>query len=88
LGLIDSILKSGDGLRPETAFKVITVDEEYILLGFLGLKCEGQALLKIEGHAYDRLEVKHGRTGRKKVLFFNVDIPMKWIRKTLQKETK
>ena len=36
-GLLKSVLKSGDGKTPETAFVVIAIDEEYSLLGALSL---------------------------------------------------
>jgi hypothetical protein len=84
-GLIGSIMKSGDGLSPETAIVVITVHEEYIIMEILGLKREGQALLEVKGRHFDRLEVKDHKTGRSMALYFNVDIPMKWLRKSLQR---
>ncbi|HEX3131862.1 MAG TPA: DUF4919 domain-containing protein, partial [Thermoanaerobaculia bacterium] len=37
-GVIDSILKSGDGKSTKTAYVVVTIDEEYALMGHLGLQ--------------------------------------------------
>ena len=44
-GLIDSILSSGDGKSPETAYITISVGEEYDLLSALGLMRKDQTLL-------------------------------------------
>jgi hypothetical protein len=54
-GLIASIMKSGDGKTPETAFAVVTVAEEYVVFGVLRLHRKGQALMGDKGHSYDRL---------------------------------
>src|SRR5947209_17228756 len=43
-GLIKSITDSGDGKSTDKAFVVISTDEEYALLNFLGLRPMGQAL--------------------------------------------
>jgi hypothetical protein len=44
-GLVDSILASGDGRTPQTAFVVISVAEEYAILRVFQLKPARQALL-------------------------------------------
>jgi len=44
-GLIDSILVSGDGKTPATAYVVISIREEYSVLYDLGLRPTEQALL-------------------------------------------
>ncbi|HEX3915785.1 MAG TPA: DUF4919 domain-containing protein [Caulobacteraceae bacterium] len=54
VGLLKSI-ETGDGLSPEGAFTVITVDEEYSLMRALGLKVTSQSLLRANGHSYDAL---------------------------------
>src|SRR5258708_2111074 len=45
-GLLNSIKKSGDGKTMETAFIVISTDEEYALFNYLGLRPTDQALVK------------------------------------------
>lgn len=45
LGLTDSVLSSGDGKAPETAYRTISVPEEYAVLIRLRLQPESQALL-------------------------------------------
>ena len=53
-GLIQSIASSGDGLGEKTAFKVISVEEEYYLLNDFGAKLIQQGL---QGH-FDVMQCK------------------------------
>lgn len=84
-GLVDSILGSGDGKTPETAFIVIETGEEYALLGMIGFEVVRQSLIKSNGHSYDKMETKHRKTGEPAVFFFNVDIPFNWMNKQFRK---
>ncbi|MGA2572391.1 MAG: DUF4919 domain-containing protein [Terracidiphilus sp.] len=74
-GLIDSIVHSGDGKAPESAWVVITVHEEYVVLRALGFQPSGQSLLSQGGHSYDVMKVKDD-DGAEHTFYFNVDIPM------------
>jgi len=73
LGLVDSILKSGDGYAPKTAYRVVTLDEEYTLLTILKLESHGQALIQNDGHSYDRFEVSTDDTKEQGTIFFEID---------------
>jgi hypothetical protein len=44
--LLDSILASGDGRSPETAFHVFQVKEEYVVLKYFRLNMVQQELLE------------------------------------------
>jgi len=44
-GLMNSILKTGDGKSPKTAYVTISVNEEYRLLQYIGLKAIGQSAI-------------------------------------------
>ena len=79
-GLIESILASGDGKTPQSAFVVISVAEEYSLLGALGAKKVQQALVHKDGHSYDLLTVEN-RSGVTAQVYFNVDRVMAWAAK-------
>lgn len=81
-GLLYSILASGDGKMPATAYVVISVDEEYSLLSVLGYRFERQSLVKEPRHSYDRMEVS--KAGTKAVLFFNVDLPLDALERQLK----
>jgi hypothetical protein len=47
-GLLRSIMDSGDGKSTETAYIVISVHEEYVVLQVLGLRPSGQSVLHQE----------------------------------------
>jgi hypothetical protein len=76
-GLLKSILDSGDGKSAATAYVVISVDEEYIVLQVLGLRPSGQSVVHLDGHSYDVLETKKRDSGTGVKLYFNVDIPFR-----------
>jgi hypothetical protein len=72
IGLLKSILASGDGKTPQTAFRVVTISEEYSVLKILRLQKSLQRLISHEGHAYDVLEAK-GNGDQTVNLYFSVD---------------
>lgn len=65
-GLVDSVMRSGDGRTPETAWKVISVGEEYAILRVFGMKHVGQALTD---DWRDRMEVE--LDGKPLTLYFD-----------------
>ena len=77
-GLIDSIRNSGDGKSMETAWVVVTVHEEYVVLRALGFKPSGQGLLEKDGHSYDQMKVKSAEDGTEQTFYFNIDIALKY----------
>jgi hypothetical protein len=56
-GLINSIFESGDGKTPETAFRVISTMEEYLVLNLMKVRHSQQALIRHAGKAYDRFTI-------------------------------
>jgi hypothetical protein len=85
-GLLGSLYKSGDGKSPETAFKVISVDEEYFMLNMNGYKTIKQSLVQKDGSRYDRMDVEDKKTGEKNTLYFNVDLPFRWLDGQMKKK--
>lgn len=83
-GLIRSIEKSGDGKTPATAFVVISTDEEYVLLNWMGLRATAQALVAQAGHSYDRMTAVNPKTNEKTDYYFNIDKPFNWLGKSLK----
>ncbi len=67
--LVDGILSSGDGLTAKTAFKVMCVRDEYVLLKILGLKFTSQALAFEEDTPFDIMSVETNDYGVEKVYF-------------------
>jgi hypothetical protein len=83
-GLINSIKNSGDGLAMETAFVVISTDEEYAFFNWLGLRPGSQALIKEKDHNYDKMTVLDPKTNQTVVYYFNIDKPFAWLSKSLK----
>jgi len=86
---IDSILNSGDGKSSQTAFFVVTVDEEYFYLNIVlgvGLP-ESQALVVVDGHSFDELKVKD-ENGKEQEIWFNVDTSINSMRDALSGNKK
>jgi tetratricopeptide (TPR) repeat protein len=73
-GFMASILATGDGRRPESAYIVIATSEEYALTEYLGLKVSGQFLSEQKGHYFDILTCLTA-SGEEKQVYFNIDKP-------------
>jgi hypothetical protein len=84
-GLVKSITSSGDGKTAETAYVVITTDEEYTLFNILGLRAAGQELITQKGHSFDRMTATNPKTNETVVYFFNIDKPFNWLGESLKK---
>jgi hypothetical protein len=76
-GLMDSIVRSSDGKSPKTAWVVISVHEEYVVLQVLGFTLSQQSLLHQDGHSYDEMKVRNQQDRSDQTFYFNVDIPFK-----------
>jgi hypothetical protein len=74
-GLIDSILQSGDGKTPESAFVVVLIEEEYVILAILQIADAGQSQRDIDGQSYDVFNGVDPQTNNPVELYFNIDIP-------------
>jgi hypothetical protein len=85
MALIDSIVDRslGDGRSYAKAFKVISVDEEYATLSVFKLECTKQIVVENSGSEYDILTVKGKDSDGEFELYFNVDIPKKWLARHL-----
>src|SRR5258708_15396956 len=79
MGLVDSILQSGSGRDYASAFRVISVDEEYCVLRVLRLQVTKQALDQHDGSAFDLMTVKRPESGAELTLYFNIDLPSQWL---------
>lgn len=73
-GILKSIVASGDGKTPKTAYKVISIPEEYMTLWYLGLNPKGQILDHIENISCDIMTVENADTGEKSTVYFDVTI--------------
>ncbi len=73
LGLLSSIKQNNDGLSVATPYYVITIEEEYAVLRFLGLMMKSQSLQHADGHTFDVFTVVDGKTKKESKLYFNID---------------
>jgi hypothetical protein len=71
-GLLKSIVASGDGKKPKTAFKVISIPEEYMTLWYLGLKPESQSMEQSDGRPFDVVKVRHQKTREESTIYFDI----------------
>lgn len=76
-GMIRSIMDSGDGKSPQTAWVVISPSEEYVVLRVLGYLMPEQGMVQENGHSYDVVRVTNPKDGTQETLYFDVDIAMK-----------
>ena len=72
-GLVKSITDSGDGENPKTAYKVISISEEYVVLLHIGLQPQKQQLEENEFGPFDVLTVKK-QDGSLKKVYFDISI--------------
>lgn len=75
-GLLSSIVNSGDGKSPETAFTVISTGELYAFLNLSGLQATGQSLIHDNGRAYDLMDVTDSETEESFQLYFDITLQM------------
>lgn len=70
-GLFDSILASGDGKSPKTAFWVVSRHEEEVVFAIGGLNAKGQTTLTTAQGPVDQFAAIDEK-GKKSTLYFNV----------------
>jgi hypothetical protein len=75
-GLFDSIIISGDGEKPDTAFRIVALQEEGVILAIAGVNGTGRELLTTDGGPVDKINVTDVSTGKKGAVFFNISAVM------------
>jgi hypothetical protein len=83
-GLVNSVQNSGDGKTTKTAFVVISTDEEYVLLNWLGLRATSQSLIREDDHNFDLMQAVNRETNETVSYYFNIDKPYNWLGKSLK----
>lgn len=72
-GILRSILVTGDGKTPESAYKVIDPVEEQMILKTYRYRQRGQDFRQKDGHFWDVVKYTNPQTNLDGELFFNVD---------------
>jgi hypothetical protein len=71
--LFKALLSAGDGKSAETAFRVFSIREEYIIMEELGYAVSSQSLLSTpNGKSYDMLSGTDKKTGKTVDVFFDI----------------
>lgn len=70
--VLQSILNSGNGKTPETAYVVINLTEEHAVLDHFNLRKDKQALMERDGKQYDVITAKE-KDGQKHTLYFDIN---------------
>ena len=86
-GLIDAIMATGSGRDFATAFIVLSVQEEYLVLRLMGFKPAGQRLVEHEGHWFDVMAARHPSREEPFDVYFNIDLPRTWLHHHVAGET-
>lgn len=73
-GLLDSIISGADGKSAKTAFDVIFVPEEYVILNHLGYRRTQQSLIDENNRKYDVLTAVNPKTNETTKFYFNIDV--------------
>jgi hypothetical protein len=84
VGLVRSILGSGDGTSIGTAYKVISIGEEYALMRVLGLMPSKQSYLHEGNRSYDEMEMISRRDNSTVKRYFDVTVSDEHMYKSLQ----
>ena len=85
-GIMDVIVKSGNGKKPETAFHTISLDEEYaILRGVLGYEIGKNNSRTINDRIYDLFVVSNASNDTA-VMYFDITERMPHARKVMQQQ--
>jgi len=72
--LMRAILATGSGRSPDSAYAVINVRDEYVVLNYLGYSSSSQSLIRGKsGRSYDKLEaVSRKGSSDRKVFYFDI----------------
>jgi Domain of unknown function (DUF4919) len=81
--ILQSILSSGDGKSPETAWFTVSTSEEYFVIRLLGLKPKSQSPITRGEHSFDEMTVV-GQDGKETTLWFNTDTDTELTRRVGQ----
>jgi hypothetical protein len=87
MGLLKSLVSTGNGHSCATGWQVVTVDEEYFILHMLGLDLRKQSLVNEGGHECDKMDVTDEKKKRK-TYYFDIGAMMTAQQKLLDAREK
>jgi hypothetical protein len=82
-GLLRSILGSGNGASVETAYKVISIAEEYALMRAMGWRPQKQSYLHQGARSYDEMEMLDTKDNSTLTVYFDTTLSDQLMEKSL-----
>ncbi len=70
--LLQALFGAGDGRSVETAYCVLSIDEEYLIMRELGYTVLSQAFITASESNYDMLSGRHKKTGKRAKVYFDI----------------
>jgi hypothetical protein len=71
-GLFNSVMSSGDGAKPETAFRIITLSEENAILSVAGVNGTKREMISTDAGPVEKISITDAATGQQGAVYFNV----------------
>jgi hypothetical protein len=85
--ILASVYQSGDGMSYQTAFKVVNLREEYVILQFFKLTRISQQMDYDQGHNFDVFETVDPKSNEPRRMYFNTDLIWEYRHNGLTSQT-
>ncbi|MFN3200344.1 MAG: DUF4919 domain-containing protein [Bradymonadia bacterium] len=86
-GLLKAIVEDKDGRSVQNAWRIIDVSEAQVVLKLLALKLQSQQVQNIGDSRYSVMQVTDAE-GQSFRVYFNLDIPWRWMRTHMGEQIK
>ena len=73
-GLFNSLIGSGDGNSPATAFRIVTMHEENVVLAVAGVNGTKKTVITTDQGPVEKIDITDQQTGKKGAVFFNTGV--------------
>lgn len=73
-GLFNSLLGSGDGESPATAFRIVTMHEETVILAVAGVNGTKKTTITTDQGPVEKIDITDQETGKKGAVYFNTGV--------------
>lgn len=73
-GLFNSLISSGDGNSPATAFRIVTMHEEGVILAVAGVNGTKKTVITTDQGPVEKIDITDQQTGKKGAVYFNTGV--------------
>ncbi|MBS0279565.1 MAG: DUF4919 domain-containing protein [Proteobacteria bacterium] len=73
-GLFNSLISSGDGNSPATAFRIVTMHEEGVVLAVAGVNGTKKTVITTDQGPVEKIDITDQQTGKKGAVYFNTGV--------------